>query len=40
MISKKYFNTNLKYSYCMTPELIENYDLAIADKEKNVDLSS
>ena len=35
MISKKYFNHNHKYCcYCMTPELIENYDLAIADKEK------
>lgn len=33
MISKKYFNSNPKYSFCMTPELIENYDLAIADKE-------
>ena len=32
MISKKFYNS--KYSYCMTPELIENYDLAIADKEK------
>ena len=31
MISKK-FNYP-KYSYCLTPELIENYDLAIADKE-------
>ena len=28
MISKKH------YLYCKTPELIENYDLAIADKEK------
>lgn len=35
MISKKYFNSNNKYCcYCMTPELIENYELAIADKEK------
>lgn len=35
MISKKYFNPNDKWCcYCMTPELIENYDLAIADKEK------
>lgn len=35
MISKKYFNPNNKWCcYCMTPELIENYDLAIADKEK------
>lgn len=35
MISKKYFNRNHKcICYCMTPELIENYDLAIADKEK------
>lgn len=35
MISKKYFNRNWKHCcYCMTPELIENYDLAIADKEK------
>lgn len=34
MISKKYFNPNNKWCcYCMTPELIENYDLAIADKE-------
>lgn len=33
MISKK-FNSNSRYCYCMTPELIENYDLAIADKEK------
>ena len=33
MISKKYFNSNPKRSFCMTPELIENYDLAIADKE-------
>ena len=34
MISKKYFNPNKKsICYCMTPELIENYDLAIADKE-------
>ena len=34
MISKKYFNSNNKcICYCMTPELIENYDLAIADKE-------
>ena len=34
MISKQYFNHNSKRCYCMTPELIENYDLAIADKEK------
>lgn len=35
MISKKHFNSNNKWCcYCMTPELIENYDLAIADKEK------
>ena len=35
MISKKHFNPNDKWCcYCMTPELIENYDLAIADKEK------
>ena len=35
MISKIYFNPNKKHlCYCMTPELIENYDLAIADKEK------
>ena len=35
MISKKYFNSNNKWCcYCMTPEMIENYDLAIADKEK------
>ena len=34
MISKKHFNSNEKYCcYCMTPELIENYDLAIADKQ-------
>lgn len=34
MISKKYFNPNKKsICYCMTPELIENYDLAIADKK-------
>ena len=34
MISKKHFNRNHKcICYCMTPELIENYDLAIADKE-------
>ena len=34
MISKKYFNPNNKWCcYCMTPELIENYDLAIADKQ-------
>lgn len=34
MISKQYFNRNHKcHCYCMTPELIENYDLAIADKE-------
>lgn len=35
MISKKHFNPNDKWCcYCMTPELIENYNLAIADKEK------
>lgn len=34
MISKTHFNSNPKCSFCMTPELIENYDLAIADKEK------
>ena len=35
MISKEHFNPNNKWRcYCMTPELIENYDLAIADKEK------
>lgn len=34
MISKKHFNTYPSICYCMTPELIENYDLAIADKEK------
>ena len=35
MISKKYFKPNNKcICYCTTPELIENYELAIADKEK------
>ena len=35
MISKKYFKPNNKrICYCMTPELIENYDLVIADEEK------
>lgn len=35
MISKKHFNPNDKWCcYCMTSELIENYNLAIADKEK------
>ena len=34
MISKKYFNSKKCICYCMTPELIENYDFAIADKEK------
>ena len=32
MISKTHFNPNEKWRYlCITPELIENYDLAIAD---------
>lgn len=34
MISKKHFNPNKCICYCMAPELIENYDLAIADKKK------
>ena len=33
MISKKHFNTYPSICFCITPELIENYDLAIADKE-------
>jgi hypothetical protein len=33
MISKKHFNTYPSRCFCKNPELIENYDLAIADKK-------
>ena len=34
MISSRYFMKNSKYCLCQTPELIENYDKAIADHDR------
>ena len=34
MISSRYFMKNSKYCLCQTPELIENYEKAIADTDR------